>query len=277
MTSISENQTDRLLDLLAEEASLGIDPAEIAEIERLFGDAPDIDRDEIMRVASIAQVAFLKRDASAQTAMPAHLKARLADQAAGFIAARSDPAKQSADVVSINTARESRDADRGRSLSGLAGWAVAAAVALAFVVLRVDTPGTGAEPATVSAQREALLASSDVTVAEWAPSEIPAYAGVTGDVVWSDSGQQGFMRLTGLPANDPTVSQYQLWIVDANRDKHPVDGGVFDIPADGSELLIPIDAKLAVNRPAVFAITREKPGGVVVSAGPLLIVAAREG
>ena len=48
---------------------------------------------------------------------------------------------------------------------------------------------------------------------------------------------------------------------------------MFDIPAGQTEVLIPIDAKLAVVDPKAFAITAEQPGGVVVSAGPLLVVA----
>ena len=82
------------------------------------------------------------------------------------------------------------------------------------------------------------------------------------------------MLLTGMPVNDPATSQYQLWLVDPDRDENPVDGGVFDIPADESSVVIPIDAKLAVNNPTVFAITREQPGGVVVSKGPLLVIAS---
>jgi phosphotransferase system IIA component len=53
-----------------------------------------------------------------------------------------------------------------------------------------------------------------------------------------------------------------------------VDGGVFDIQASNGEVIIPINAKLAVNKPTAFAITLEKTGGVVVSAGPLLVVAS---
>ena len=77
-----------------------------------------------------------------------------------------------------------------------------------------------------------------------------------------------------MPANDPGQSQYQLWIVDPDRSAQPVDGGVFDIPSGTKEVIIPIDAKLDVSKPQAFAITLEKPGGVVVSAGPLLVVAA---
>ena len=81
------------------------------------------------------------------------------------------------------------------------------------------------------------------------------------------------MRLTGMPANDPKTAQYQLWIIDPERGEQPVDGGVFDIRPGQSEVIIPIDSKLKVSKPAVFAITLEQPGGVVVSKGPLLVVA----
>lgn len=50
------------------------------------------------------------------------------------------------------------------------------------------------------------------------------------------------------------------------RDKrYPVDGGVFDVPANAGEVVIPIRASLMVRKPAAFAVTVEKPGGVVVS------------
>lgn len=81
------------------------------------------------------------------------------------------------------------------------------------------------------------------------------------------------MKLEGFPVNDPMSMQYQLWVVDGDRDaKHPVDGGVFDVAADGT-VVIPIDAKLALIKPTAFAITAEKPGGIVVSDGPHLAVA----
>lgn len=91
------------------------------------------------------------------------------------------------------------------------------------------------------------------------------------------------MTFRNLSPNDPTQRQYQLWVVDPSRDKHPVDGGVFDIascPADANttpsgEVIVPIVCKLPVASPAAFALTVEKPGGVVVSAGPLVLVAAK--
>ena len=83
------------------------------------------------------------------------------------------------------------------------------------------------------------------------------------------------MTLTGIPINDPKKSQYQLWIVDPKRDEAPVDGGVFDIPTDGSPIVIPIVAKLALTQPQVFVITLEQPGGVVKSKQEQVVALAK--
>jgi len=86
-----------------------------------------------------------------------------------------------------------------------------------------------------------------------------------GDVVWSDEMQKGYVRVTGLPKNDPQKETYQLWIVAENQNpKTPVDGGTFDVSAEG-EVIIPINPKVKALNPQAFAITMEKPGGVPVS------------
>lgn len=94
----------------------------------------------------------------------------------------------------------------------------------------------------------------------------PAASGVTGDVVWDPATQKGFLHFVGLKPNDSTVMQYQIWIFDGERDKrYPIDGGVFDVPANAADIVIPIRAAVVVRKPAAFAVTAEKPGGVVVS------------
>jgi anti-sigma-K factor RskA len=98
----------------------------------------------------------------------------------------------------------------------------------------------------------------------------------TGSVIWSDQLQQGYMTLKGIPVNNPSQSQYQLWIVDPARDPDsPVDGGVFDIPMDGSPVVIPIAAKLVLNKPQAFVITLEQPGGVVKSKQEKVVALAK--
>jgi anti-sigma-K factor RskA len=123
--------------------------------------------------------------------------------------------------------------------------------------------------------RETLLAAADTVVLSWASPAGGVYSGVEGDISWSDSRQKGFLRLRGLPANDPALTQYQLWIVDPQRADEPVDGGVFDVPAGVQELILPVQARLPVREPLAFALTLEKPGGVVVSSAPRLLIAQR--
>ena len=98
-----------------------------------------------------------------------------------------------------------------------------------------------------------------------AGGEQEAETAMLGDVRWSQAEQGGLMRLTGLAPNDPAESQYQLWIFDADRDeRYPVDGGVFDVPASG-KAVVPFAPRVPVGRATLFAVSVERPGGVVVS------------
>ena len=111
---------------------------------------------------------------------------------------------------------------------------------------------------------EIISAAPDLQGADWTAGPTPI-AGASGDVVWSSQRQLGVMRFRGLPVNSPTQEQYQLWIFDKNQsEKAPVDGGVFDVTAEG-EVLVSIHPKLKVQEVFLFAVTIEKPGGVVVS------------
>jgi anti-sigma-K factor RskA len=147
--------------------------------------------------------------------------------------------------------------------SPFTGWAAAAAVLL-FTWLgreQATDPAGQSSPAVA----EARLRKEATDLIERQFTGVGDFAQASGKVVWSDAAQQGYMTLQGIPANDPQKAQYQLWIVDPTRDEAPVDGGVFDIPADGSPVLVPIVAKLALKNPQAFVITLEQPGGVVKS------------
>jgi len=131
-----------------------------------------------------------------------------------------------------------------------------------------------ATPPPSEARTQLLATARDVAKLAWTPTADPASAGVTGDVVWSASAQQGYMRFVGLVPNDRAAQQYQLWIFDKTRDdKYPVDGGVFDVSASG-EVVVRINPKLHVNDAALFAVTIERPGGVVVSKREHIVVTA---
>jgi anti-sigma-K factor RskA len=122
-------------------------------------------------------------------------------------------------------------------------------------------------PPTPAEERAALLAKADSVKVTLGATKDPAAKGVSGDVVWDPVTQKGFLHFVGLASNDPAVKQYQMWIFDAARDqRYPIDGGVFDVPADANEVVIPFNASLPVTKAAAFAVTVEKAGGVVVSA-----------
>jgi hypothetical protein len=114
--------------------------------------------------------------------------------------------------------------------------------------------------------RDRMKASGgQIAQAEWTKGNVKETEGVTGEVVWSDAEQKGYMTFRGLPVNDANLQAYQLWMFeDANLEPYPKDGGVFNVTANG-EVIIPINAKLRTVNPKAFAITIEKPGGVVVS------------
>lgn len=156
----------------------------------------------------------------------------------------------------------------------LAWCACAAAIVLAAVVWQFRGPVAERPLAAVQARSKLIAEAVDLLQVAWADGKTPLAGKVTGDVVWSNAKQAGFMRFFNLPINDPTKEQYQLWIIDPERDDEPIDGGVFDVTSAG-ETIVAIQAKLKVLKPAAFAITIEKPGGVVVSTQeklPLLAV-----
>lgn len=129
---------------------------------------------------------------------------------------------------------------------------------------------------TVAERRAHLLANAkDAETLAWTATPDEAARGASGDVIWSASAQEGYMRFVGLAPNDRTKHQYQLWIFDGERDdKFPVDGGVFDVDSNG-EVIVPISPKLHVGSLKMFAVTVEQPGGVVVSKRERIVVLAK--
>jgi hypothetical protein len=226
--------------------------------------------------------------------LPAALSARIAQQAVQhFAPARADVAHPSASAAAAQNARVQPPMPRPASRFGGYGWLAAAACLVLAIfgwersppplppvavvtpvpVTRVRPRPAPPAPPTAAEERASLLANADSLKISLAATKDAAAAGVTGDAVWDPVTQRGFLHFVGLAPNDPAAHQYQIWIFDAGRDKrYPVDGGVFDVPANAGEVIIPIRASLMVRKPAAFAVTLEKPGGVVVSGREHVIV-----
>lgn len=257
---------DKLWDLLAAKATEGLSAGDERELSRVSSLDPAADLDD---AAAALDLAIFTHDEP----LPAHLHARLVASGQDWMR------RQDAPIATIEPSPRSSGA-----VTWL-GWLAAAAVAGFALLSNMPKPTPSLE-----SQRSALLAVSDVRRADWvslpdsplaAPSRHQYDRGISGDVVWSDARDEGYMRIAGLAPNDPTQFEYQLWIFDAERPvgdlpqfrveglpelltQRPVDGGVFDVSSTG-EAVIPIDAKLPVGKAVIFAVTVEPPGGSVVS------------
>lgn len=271
MNRIDAHHELKLMQLLADRATEGLDPFSTRELDELIARRPHYESFALERAAAAIDLAM---PPACVEALPRSLRDRVLTDAGRYLATAVRP------HVSLSDNNESQnrvmDVGSGR-WSGRVGWSLSAAALLLAVLgwwqaLTMEKPSAVSTPARYA---QFVRESGDLLRAAWAGKE-PGFELVTGDVVWSTTSQHGFMRLVGLPPNDPRVCQYQLWIVDPRRDTHPIDGGVFDVHSAG-EAIIAIDAKLRADDPAVFAITVEKPGGVVVSGGPLVVVASVNG
>jgi hypothetical protein len=261
---------------------------EARELEAFLAAHPDLDPESYELAAASSALAFFPA-AGALEPMPEHVEREVLERARAFVvaqAAAQAPAAPARVLPMAPTARpaaqEARTEPRWR---GAGWWAAAACLALAVAgwwpratPAPVPPPAPAIVERTAPASPEEKLAQAPDRVAiPWQATEDPAVAGTAaaGEVVWSTGLQQGYMRFRGLPANDPTKNQYQLWIFDASQDeRYPIDGGVFDVPAGQAEVVVPIDPRLRVVKPTLFAVTVEKPGGVVVSSRERIVLVA---
>jgi hypothetical protein len=268
---------EHLADLLVKQTVEGLDAAEARELAQLLAQHPELEADTLERTAAAVMLAGTL-DANALS--PA-LRKRLIAQGEAALLSRELSASPDSQLRALATKRVVR-----HSHSHWGWWVAAASIVLAIAgwwPQLAQTPTQPTLPAqmtatpTLAEKRATLLASArSLLRLDWTATKDPAAAAAHGDVVWDNATQTGYMRFAGLAPNDPAVQQYQLWIFDAERgDTYPVDGGVFDVPAGQTEVLVPINAKLKVGKPAMFAVTVERPGGVVVSARERIVVLAQ--
>jgi hypothetical protein len=265
----------RLADLLVQEATEGLTTEEAQELQALLATTPGAAAGALLpAAAAVTLAARLPAEP-----LPAALRERLVAQGQAAVKA------QAAGKVTPLAPRASKPAPVAPMLvssgSRLGWYAAAASLLLAVAAwwprLPAEGPRVAEQPVpTLAEQRDTLLAAAQPLAAEWSRTEDPASAEVAGDVVWDEGTQTGYMRFVGLPANDPGEIQYQLWIFDATRDdRYPVDGGVFDVPAGVAEVIVPINATLPVREAALFAVTVERPGGVMVSSRERIVALAQ--
>ena len=274
---MNENMDEKLRDLLCDKAVFGLSDEEAKELESLSaGEKGDLDE----HTFQLAAAAFLLAETNVEP-MPAHLEAKLLRAADSHFAAKAADSAVHQSIHDQPTRNfQWSEPKAKRSFFDWFGWAAAAAACVALVgtiffyqnrisdlqakVTQLTPPPAVEE--TLAQKRDRLLAEAgDVKRAEWTKGNVPGTETVTGEVVWSDAKQQGYMTFRGLPVNDANKEAYQLWIFEeAKLEDLPKDGGVFNVTSEG-EVIVPIDPKLRTIDPKAFAVTIEKPGGVVQS------------
>jgi hypothetical protein len=236
---MNANAQERLVALLADSTGMAqLSSAETAELESLLPLYAEIDVESFEEAAAAIHLALVR---PTMEELPRQVRKQVLAQAREYFKSET----------------------RRTRVPAWTGWLMAALITVLFWL---NTPGE-------RSKANAVQSAADTLIVSWTPTEDPDAQGVTGALLWSDSEQAGLMRFNGLPPNDPQQMQYQLWIFSAGQPtQYPVDGGVFD--SLGGEIQIPIDAKIAVSSPGLFAITCEKPGGVVVSTRERLLLTA---
>ncbi|HEY0428963.1 MAG TPA: anti-sigma factor [Pyrinomonadaceae bacterium] len=265
---MNELEKEKMLDLLIAQATNGLSADEASELQKLEKEFPELANDDSFELAAAG---FSMANLDVSEPMPDALQAKILAGADKFFGAEKAETKEPEEFQKTFAFESPK-----RSVLQWLGWAFAAVACVALginlwltrsnpQIQTVYVQASPTPPTPMPQQREQILAASDAVQTKLANPKNPNE--IVGDVVWSDSKQKGFVRLRGVPVNDKTKEQYQLWIVAANQNqKTPVDGGVFDVGENG-EVIIPIDAKVKVQNPAAFVVTAEKPGGVVVSEG----------
>jgi len=276
---MNAEEKELLFDLLTKRVIYGLDADEQGELDKFDREVVESE----FRTLEVAAAAISMTSLEVEP-MPEHLAAKILQNAPSAVQSAVEP------TAPVYTAGDVFNRKPRTSIFGWLGWGIAAVL---LVVLGIDVYHDRIEPRTEQAktveqptqqppraltpaeQREQLMRSApDVVSASWGPGNMKDMQ-ISGDIVWSDAKQAGYMRFHGLPANDPTKATYQLWIFDQTQDKAtPIDGGTFDVNADG-DVVVPINPRLHATKPEMFAVTMEKPGGVVVSKREKIAVLAK--
>jgi hypothetical protein len=252
MSKHSNSDKNRWEELQVTRLLFGLTAEEKTEYDDFASQIPAEERDQLDTVVASLDVVWSDRQSEP---LPEHLRHAIRIRASQELVSKP--------VVSL-TRPSTNPASALRGNNYLPWFVSAVCLMLAVFTWISNRPTDNVRPDVAQLRAELIAANQGLVQAQWTPGPTPS-EGATGDVVWSASQQQGFMRFRGLPVNTPGKEQYQLWIFARNQsDKTPIDGGVFDITST-EEVIIPINAKLFVQDAFMFAVTIEKPGGVVVS------------
>ncbi|MBX3379143.1 MAG: anti-sigma factor [Phycisphaeraceae bacterium] len=267
-----------LHELLADRALFGLEVPDQAKLDELLRKAGLEEDDSFDLAAGVAMLAL----ADPAGRPPASVYTRVA-QAAEVFAREMENGRNVMGAPALRMTESEANYPRPRRISSAwLGWMAAAAclafAAIGWIQIFASRQAPLSARVTLASLRESVSKSPDAKRFSWSDWDNPEIKGVKGEVVWSEDGQRGYMTFRGLPQNDPTKEQYQLWVVDERGLDQRVSGGIFNGTGEssgwqgevrterlGDELIVEIAPRIHVGPPALFAVTIEKPGGTWVS------------
>ncbi|MCX5691107.1 MAG: anti-sigma factor [Planctomycetota bacterium] len=259
----SASLNDRCLDLLTLQATQGLIASEQAELNQLLDEAGQ--GDVLSFELAAASLDLARISPNELSPLPETVASNLTRAGRRWAADRS----RLTDALSPIRFNQ-RETPRS-SLASWFPWALAASCAIVAATAFLRTaPSSTPSPSVV------VATAPDLIKADWGAWDNPEIPNVRGYVHWSDQLQRGVMHFSGLPANDPRASQYQLWIIDERGLSQRINGAIFNSTPNG-ELDVEIAPSIAVRNAAAFAVTIEQPGGTWVSDMSRRVVIAKKG
>jgi len=254
---------ERLIDLLAMKSTQQISPDEQRELNDLLDLFPEYTENYFHEMTALAQISFYTQDNFNNEALPKQMRKRI------LHAYKSELGQSTLmDYIAHYM--------RVFFYKPQYAWTLTVLMTIGLSFAMIEFKNYDGNFRYLPLKRTVLEnTAQDMIQFPW-HSRSTALESISGDIIWTDQGQKGFIKITGLPMNNPTQNQYQVWIVDPLKYEQPVDGGVFDITQIDKPVIIPINPKLPISKAVGFAITLEQPGGVVVSNQPLLLTAPKE-
>lgn len=243
---------NRLLELLSDQATQGLDITELSEMDRLLAEAGMKDESKHFEL-SAAAMDLASNSYEADFELPGELRDKVLIGAGEFLNKSSVSSQvETASRKRVPLPTPNTDSWRFRETIG---WLVAAACLV--IGLWLGSQPTSAPEVTTVVQCDSAADKVDLN---WQGVH---NTNVSGKIVWSDDLQAGYMVFDGLPTNDPNVEQYQLWIFDTDKGQEvPIDGGVFDITSSKGSSTVLFKPTHPVKKGVQFAVTIEIPGGV---------------
>ena len=249
-----------LLDLLIMQSTQGISAQENKELQRLIKENPEYNNYEFDEIASLAHMSYHLNDNRSHEVLPSELKSNILNSYTQI------------DLFSIYKIKINEFV-RSLFYQPVYAWALTVLLSVGLSFSMIEFKNYNSDFRYLPLERILLQStSSDLVEYPWY-SKKSDFAMAKGDIVWSNKSQKGFIKISGMPINDPSINQYQIWIIDPVKYKQPVDGGIFNINAIDKDIIIPINPKLPILNAKGFAITLEQPGGVVVSSQELILTA----